>query len=472
MTAAPLTNRTVLVTRSTGQSSQFRELLQQQGAIVLEVPAIEITPPSSWAALDQAIADLAQFDWLILTSTNGVDYFFERCAAQSKTLADLSELKIAVVGQKTAASLEKQGRSPDFIPPQFVADALIEHFPEPVTGLKILFPRVETGGRDVLVKSLNAAGAIVTEVAAYQSGCVSTLPPDIQTALQRGLIDIITFASSKTVTCFAKLVQPLGLEMPIIASIGPQTSVSCQQQFGRVDIEATAYTLEGLTQAIAAWAQHHRNTAPPVKHLLSRVIGITGGVGMGKTTVSDYLQSQHRLPVLDADLYARQAVEPGSQVLAEVVQRYGATILLPTGELDRARLGDLIFNSDPERQWLEQQIHPYVRDCLERDLKQLAIAGHTTAVLVIPLLFEARMTDLVSEIWVVKSAERQQVERLQQRDRLNLSQIRARINSQMPIDKKIAQATVVLDNSSTLEALFEQVDRAVVGEWGSEGVGE
>jgi dephospho-CoA kinase len=450
-----------LVTRSAGQSSQFTQLLQQQGAIVLEVPAIEITPPSSWIPLDQAIAHLSQFDWLILTSTNGVDYFLERCAAQSKTLTDLTDLKIAVVGQKTAASLERQGRSPDFIPPQFVADALVEHFPEPVAGLKILFPRVESGGRDVLVKALTAAGALITEVPAYESGCVSSLPPTIQTALQRGIIDILTFASSKTVHCFAQLVQPLAIELPLIASIGPQTSVSCQQQFGRVDIEATEYTLEGLTAAIVNWAQHHPSRSLPPQQFLSRIIGITGGVGMGKTMVSNYLHTVHHLPILDADLYARQAVQPGSQVLAEVVRRYGATILLPTGELDRARLGDLIFNSDPERQWLEQQIHPYVRDCMERDLKQLALTGHPTAVLVIPLLFEARMTDLVTEIWVVRSPETQQVERLQQRDRLNLAQIRARISSQMPIEKKIAQATVVLDNSSTPEILFAQVDRAL-----------
>jgi dephospho-CoA kinase len=195
--------------------------------------------------------------------------------------------------------------------------------------------------------------------------------------------------------------------------------------------------------------------------LLPRIIGLTGGLGMGKTTVSDYLQDIHGLPVLDADIYARQAVEPGSQVLTKIVERYGASVLLPTAELDRTRLGEIVFNNAPERLWLEQQIHPYVRDRLEAGLRQIAAQGKTIAVLVIPLLFEARMTDLVTEIWVVHSPDGQQVERLQRRDQLSLEQIRARINSQMPIEKKIEQADVVLDNCSTPEALFQQVDQAL-----------
>lgn len=181
---------------------------------------------------------------------------------------------------------------------------------------------------------------------------------------------------------------------------------------------------------------------------------------MGKTTVSDYLNQRYQLPVLDADLYAREAVEPGSEVLKKLVERYGSSILLPTGQLNRASLGNIVFNSAPERQWLEQQIHPYVRDRMEAELKVLAAQGFTTTVLVIPLLFEARMTDLVTEVWVVRSPAAQQIERLKQRDQLNLEQIQARINSQMAIEHKVKQADVVLNNSATLEDLFQQVDQA------------
>jgi dephospho-CoA kinase len=182
---------------------------------------------------------------------------------------------------------------------------------------------------------------------------------------------------------------------------------------------------------------------------------------MGKTAVSDCLKTVHHLPVLDADLFAREAVEPGSSVLTEIVERYGTSVILPTGELDRRRLGEIIFSSTAERLWLEQRIHPFVRDRIEAELHTLLPSAHPTVVLVIPLLFEARMTDLVTEIWVVYSSNEQQRERLQQRDCLDLEQIQARINSQMAIEKKIRQADIVLDNSSTLEALFQQVDRAL-----------
>lgn len=191
-----------------------------------------------------------------------------------------------------------------------------------------------------------------------------------------------------------------------------------------------------------------------------RIIGITGGVGMGKTTVSNYLAETYRVPVLDADIYARQAVEPGSKVLAEIVERYGSSILLSDGTLDRRRLGDIIFNSAAERQWLEQRIHPFVRERMESELHRLATHNHTTVVLVIPLLFEARMTDLTTEIWVVQSSQNQQTQRLMNRDHLNLEQVQIRVNSQMAIEKKIEQADVVIDNSFTTEALFQQVDRA------------
>ncbi len=257
----PLLGKTILVTRAAGQSSQFAQLLQQQGASVLEMPALEIRPPSSWVALDQAIAELDQFDWLVLTSTNAVDYFFQRLAAQGRSLS--ANLKVAVVGQKTAARLQQQGHQPDFVPPNFVADALVAHFPgaDRLAQLKILFPRVETGGREVLVKDLTAQGATVVEVPAYQSGCTQVMLPAVAQALQAQAVDIVTFASSKTVDCFAQLLQSAALPLtdPLdsvcLASIGPQTSLTCQQRFGRVDLEAKDYTLEGLTAAIVAWVE-------------------------------------------------------------------------------------------------------------------------------------------------------------------------------------------------------------------------
>ncbi|MBW4522807.1 MAG: uroporphyrinogen-III C-methyltransferase [Scytolyngbya sp. HA4215-MV1] len=263
LSAVPLTDKTILVTRSAGQSSQFSDRLRAAGAVVVEMPALEITPPSSWAALDQAIDQLESFDWLILTSSNGVAYFFERLGAQLQDINALAGIKIAAVGEKTAATLKRRGIKPDFIPPNFVADSLIANFPAPVVGQKILFPRVESGGREVLVKELTEAGAEVVEVAAYESRCPQTIAPEALAALQQHTIQVITFASAKTVKHFCQLVeQAMGTDWQssltdlCIASIGPQTSQACRSLLGRVDVEAQEYTLEGLTQAIVQWAKN------------------------------------------------------------------------------------------------------------------------------------------------------------------------------------------------------------------------
>ena len=191
----------------------------------------------------------------------------------------------------------------------------------------------------------------------------------------------------------------------------------------------------------------------------SRIIGLTGGVGMGKTTVSSYLYQTYGLPILDADLYARQVVEPGTAALSQIAARYGARVLQADGSLNRRQLGDILFGNAVERQWIEQVIHPAVQQQIETELE--GIQNQDIAVVVIPLLFEAKMTDLVTEIWVVHTTVEQQRERLQQRDQLSPEQVQARIKSQMAIEQKIAQADIVLDNSTSLQQLFEQIDQAI-----------
>jgi len=193
--------------------------------------------------------------------------------------------------------------------------------------------------------------------------------------------------------------------------------------------------------------------------LLKRIIGLTGGIGTGKTTVSNYLADTYQLPILDADSYARDAVQPGSPVLNRIITRYGSDVKLADRTLNRKRLGEIVFPNPKERQWLEQQIHPYVRDRIKSQLNTLE---SETVVLVIPLLFEANMTDLVTEIWVVRCPQDQQIQRIQERDRLSLEQAQSRLNSQLPLAEKVARADVVLDNSSTRDSLLQQVDRALV----------
>lgn len=212
-----------------------------------------------------------------------------------------------------------------------------------------------------------------------------------------------------------------------------------------------------------------------------RLIGVTGGISSGKTTVSNYLKEKYQLPIWDADIYARQAVEIGSPILNEILDRYGSDLVLSDGNLNRPRLGEIVFNQPEERRWLEKQIHPYVRDRFAQNIKKLASKGGRgsktrgpmasfdgpTAVLAVPLLFEAQMTDLVTEIWVVYLRPPKQIERLMLRDRLTREQAVARINAQMSLEDKRSHADVVLDNSSTPLALLEQVDLAIAKKVGA-----
>jgi uroporphyrinogen III methyltransferase/synthase len=257
-----LQGKTILVTRAAGQASQFTDLLTSQGATVIEMPTLAILPPTSWTKLDQSIADLATYDWLILTSANAVESFFGRLREANQDSRALHSLKVAVVGRKTAEVLAHYGISPDLVPTDFVADALVDAFlaiPDHVlTGKKMLFPRVESGGREVLVEHLLQHGAIIDAIAAYESGCPEAIDPVSLAALQNHRLDAISFASSKTVKHFCVLLDRVApqetwrswIANVKIASIGPQTSKTCYELLERVDCEALEYTLDGLAEAI------------------------------------------------------------------------------------------------------------------------------------------------------------------------------------------------------------------------------
>jgi dephospho-CoA kinase len=192
-----------------------------------------------------------------------------------------------------------------------------------------------------------------------------------------------------------------------------------------------------------------------------RIIGLTGGIATGKSTVSRYLAQHHGVPVLDADVYARQAVEPGSAILQAITQSYGSQILHSNSTLNRGKLAQIIFNNAAAKVWLENQIHPFVRQRFAEDMGEFVAAP--TVVQVIPLLFEADLTDQVTEIWVVVCSEVTQLARLMARDQLSQEAAQVRIRNQWPIAEKAKRADVVLHNDSTLEALYQQVDCALTG---------
>ena len=256
----PLQHRCVVVTRAASQQGEASRLFEAAGARVLDLQALVIGPPDTWGPLDDALAELEDFHWLVFSSANGVAAVEARLERIGSNLADRPRgVKIAAVGASTARRLERLGVPADFVPPAFVADSLIEHFPVSGWGLRLLLPLVQSGGRTHLGEAFAAAGARVVEVAAYESRCPQELPLATAAALRAGQVDALTFSSGKIVqhTC-ALLERSLGsdwraaLDEVALISIGPQTSVRCMELLGRVDAEADPHDLQGLVRACVA----------------------------------------------------------------------------------------------------------------------------------------------------------------------------------------------------------------------------
>ena len=258
-----MNGRTVVVTRAADQQGEGRRLLESLGAKVLDLPALVIGPPDQWGPLDDALADLDNFHWLVFSSANGVEAVEQRLQTMGGNLARRPRsLKIAAVGRKTARLLEDLGATADFVPPRFVADSLIENFPVSGFGLRMLLPRVQSGGRTLLADAFGEAGVRVVEVPAYESRCPEAMPEATAAALEAGAVDAITFSSGKTADHTALLLKRRfgddwleRLSDVKLVSIGPQTSRSCLARFGRVDGEADPHDLDGLVCACAQLMQ-------------------------------------------------------------------------------------------------------------------------------------------------------------------------------------------------------------------------
>jgi len=249
----PLFGRRVMVTRTRDQASGLSRRLADLGARVVECPTIRIAPPEDGGPISAALDRLGEFDWLVLTSPNGVDYFFESLKARGRDARALAGVQVAAIGPATAAKLDAFGLRADLLPEEYVAEGLVKALVAAgVGGRKVLLARAAEA-RDVLPRELIAAGAEVTEAALYRTMVPEGLTPEAEAALKQGSIDLVTFTSSSTVT---NLVRLLGdrlasfQAMAPAACIGPITARTAREAGFTMAAEAEVYTIDGLIEAV------------------------------------------------------------------------------------------------------------------------------------------------------------------------------------------------------------------------------
>lgn len=271
----PLTGVRIVVTRAKKQAADLTSKLRELGAEVYEFPVISITPPESWQPLDDAITKIKQYDWVLFASSNAVDAFLSRADAVGIGKEELDFTKFAVIGPGTASALEARGVKPSFCPSAFIAETLVAEFPgyPNMKGTRILWPRTNVG-RPYVLDKMTQAGAQVDVVESYHTSLPANeeeIADRLTTLLWKNVIDVITLASSQSARNLKailatglnkklgdrKLEVPLekdsityALEGVVIASIGPETSNAARKHLGRVDIEASVFTIDGLVEAV------------------------------------------------------------------------------------------------------------------------------------------------------------------------------------------------------------------------------
>lgn len=192
-----------------------------------------------------------------------------------------------------------------------------------------------------------------------------------------------------------------------------------------------------------------------------RIVGLTGGIASGKSTVSNLFKS-HDIPVVDADVVARDALKKGSGGWKKVVAAFGEEILLDNGEVNRPRLGQIVFADPDKRQFLNRLLAPYISSGIFWEVVKLWLKGYKVIVLDVPLLFEAKIDKFTKPIIVVWVDPETQIQRLLARDKSSEEDGRNKVNAQMPLDGKRSKADIVIDNTGSLDDLNEQFQNVLV----------
>jgi len=248
----PLLGRGIVITRPEAQADELARLLAREGAYPIYFPTIKIVPPSDWHDLDVAIKNLENYDWLIFTSANGVQFFLERLLEKEKDIRDLKGIKICCIGPATAKQIENRGMKVDLVPDYFISEGILKSFAGiDLRKKKILIPRAAKA-RDVLPAGLKKLGAKVDVVTAYETVSSGKKKEEIEKLFNENRVGVITFTSSSTVDNFVEIMGNDFFYPPKIkiACIGPVTAAAAKKAGFSVDIHQEEYTIEGLVRAL------------------------------------------------------------------------------------------------------------------------------------------------------------------------------------------------------------------------------
>ncbi len=247
----PLQGLRILVGRARHQAGKLSTALEKLGAEVIEIPLIEIRPPKSYRPLDASLQNLTAYDWLILTSVNGVDAFARRMNKLKIKPSAFKHLRIAAIGPATAKEIKDLGLKVHIVPKEYVAESVVESLKNDIAERRVLLVRAKVA-RDVIPRELRKLGATVDVVEAYETG----IPKASRIELRRLMSDpqrrprIATFTSSSMAKNFAALARISDGDGLKFASIGPVTSETLRELGFPVDIEARVYTIPGLVEGI------------------------------------------------------------------------------------------------------------------------------------------------------------------------------------------------------------------------------
>ncbi|SFX11280.1 Uroporphyrinogen-III synthase [Thermoactinomyces sp. DSM 45891] len=252
----PLFGHRVLVTRARSQSSELVKRLADLGGEPIEMPVIRTVMPSDLSQIDTALQEIAHFDWIVLTSVNGAEFFFQRLGELQLDIGEIEQVKIAAVGPKTVQVIEAKGVQVDLVPLSFRAEDLIEQLLRMVEpGQKVLLPRSNLA-REILPIALRQVGCIVVEVDLYETQLDTGDAERVAHYLEQGTLDMITFTSSSTVQNFVKVMKSIHPDIQALLSttqlvcIGPVTADAAIKRGLNVAAIADPYTMEGLIQAV------------------------------------------------------------------------------------------------------------------------------------------------------------------------------------------------------------------------------